>query len=141
MKVRFDFVTNSSSTSFVIICRGHPDRDTFLAAMGARGGSPLRPMFEELLTVFEDKMENARDAVLADGAVGIGNIAGSIARIVGGRMSDATAKMAAEAFESGKDVWVGMLKSDGGPVESFFCTESFEVNHPRLHVDANQCSW
>lgn len=49
MKIRFDFVSNSSSTSFVIISRREiSDLDYFLKMMGCLPDSPLLPFYREL---------------------------------------------------------------------------------------------
>jgi len=137
MKIRWDFVTNSSSTSFVIICQGQPSKDVFLDAMGARKGSPLWPLFERLYEVLCRKMSNAVDALHSQYWRG----ADSVEELVTREISEQVGKEAAAAREKGLDVFIGKLDSDEGDVEAFFCCESFEVNHPRLRVNALRCAW
>ena len=138
MKIRFDFVTNSSSTSFVIMCQGQPSKQTFVAAMGARKSSVLKPLFEDLFEVLKSKMKNAKEAVHDRRR---GRRAKSIVDLVKLEISKATGQRAKEALASGQEVWIGELDSDGSPVESFFCCESFEIDHPQLYVDALRCAW
>jgi hypothetical protein len=94
-------------------------------------------VFEELFEIFEEKMTNARESIRDKN----GGQAKSISEIVGGRIADAAAERAAKALAAGQDVWLGLLSSDGGGVESFFCCESFELDSPRLYVNALRCAW
>jgi hypothetical protein len=137
MKIRWDFVTNSSSTSFVIICKGKPNKDIFLAAMGARKGSPLRPLFTNLYEILCQKMVKAPDAIHSQ----YWGPAVSIPELVEREISKAAASRAKEALANGQDVWIGKLDSDAGEVEAFFCCEPFEINHPKLCLNALQCVW
>ena len=137
MKIRFDFVTNSSSTSFVVICKGPLEKAVFLAAMGATKNSPLKPFLEELYGVLRMKVTNAQDAISG----GYWGREKDIVTLVRKELSDITAKRAEEAIRKGKDVWIGKLDSDGGTVEAFFCCESFEIDHPRLYINALRCAW
>jgi len=138
MKIRFDFVTNSSSTSFVIICKGQPSKQTFVAAMGARKSSALKPLFEDLFEVLRSNMKNGKEAVHDRRR---GRPAKSIVDLVKLEISKATGQRAKKAIAAGQEVWIGRLASDGSPVESFFCCESFEIDHPQLYVDALRCAW
>jgi hypothetical protein len=137
MKIRWDFVTNSSSTSFVIICKGKPNQDIFLTAMGAQKGSPLRPLFTKLYEVLCEKMVNATDELHSQYSGSVN----SILSLVEKKISKAAADQAKEALANGRNVWIGKLDSDAGDVETFFCCEPFEINHPKLRLNALRCVW
>ncbi len=137
MKIRWDFVTNSSSTCFVVICQGYPDKSVFVEAMGASGKSPLRHLFESLFSVMCDKMSG----VGSQAAGCEWTSAESMVDFIKQYLSKEAALEVEEAFEQGKNVYAGWLDSDGPDVESFFCCEPFEINHPELRVNAIQCTW
>jgi hypothetical protein len=137
MKIRWDYVTNSSSTCFIIICEGEPDKDVFLAAMGAKKGSPLRPLFDSLYGILCRKMTNAADAV----HTGRWDDATSVFELVEKEFSKASARRAEKAMAQGQKVWIGKLSSHEGDVETFFCCEPFEIDHPKLYVNALRCAW
>lgn len=137
MKIRWDFVTNSSSTSFVIICKGKPNKDIFLAAMGAEKGSLLRPLFTNLYEILCQKMVKAADAIHSQ----YWGPAVDIPELVEREISKAAASRTKEAVANGQDVWIGKLDSDAGEVEAFFCCEPFEIDHPKLRLNALQCVW
>ena len=137
MKIRFDFVTNSSSTSYVVICKGSPDKNVFLSAMGAKKNSPLTPFFEELYGIMCRKMTNAKEEVKG----GYWGPAKDIVTLVRENLSEAASRRAKRAINEGEDVWIGKLSSDESVVESFFCCESFELDHPNLYVNALRCAW
>ena len=63
MKIRKGFVTNSSSTSFIISLKDEYSKDNFMKAIGADGNSPMNKIFEDLFSAIEDDKKNLLDAV------------------------------------------------------------------------------
>jgi hypothetical protein len=47
----------------------------------------------------------------------------------------------AKARELGQQVYIGEFNSDENTVESFFCTDSFEIDEPSFFFSARECYW
>jgi len=138
MKIRWDFVTNSSTTSFLIICKGKPKINEFMIAMGVKEKkSPLWKLFNQLYNIMIDKIEPIGDAVQKRHW----EKAESVYDLVKTYFSETTAKRVESAIRNSKDVWIGRLSSDEGDVESFFCVDDFEVEHGDFYLNALPCIW
>ncbi|MFA4859821.1 hypothetical protein [Methanoregula sp.] len=122
MKLRSDFVTNSSSTSFIIISKGKFTKTHFFALAGIQKDSPLTPVFEKLFLLFEEKMEPLNDPKEY--------ISNPDLRL-----------LIKDSLEEGKSVYCGRLSSEDDLLEAYFCTDSFEMKNDTLYINCVNCAW
>jgi len=137
MKIRAGFVSNSSSTSFLIIADGDLDRKGFLDLMGVDAKSPLAGLFT---TLYESILDNSRETVdlsKVDPNVPMKDWFTDL-------RNDLTPRML-EKLEEGRarglKVYHGQLRTESNNVECFFCTDSFEVENDRIYFNALECSF
>lgn len=58
MKIKMDFVSNSSSTSFVYISKEMLSKDDFLRAAGVSSDSPVASLFEAMFYQLKSSIES-----------------------------------------------------------------------------------
>lgn len=133
MKIRYDFVSNSSSTSFVYISDEELSEDVFLEAVGVDKDSPVADLFRqmhyEITTSIRDYGELITTKEAAD------SLAGSH------EFTPAVIEKMKTAIEQGKNVVTSVLSSDGAIAESLLCMAIFEIESDRFYINAYNNSW
>lgn len=132
MKIKMDFVSNSSSTSFVYIARDMLSRDDFLAAAGVDPNSLVAPLFETMFTELKTQIDRGTVLTRVDEVDTLENQQ---------HYTPAVLDRMKQAIADGETVTVGHFSSENNLAEMTLCTEIFEIESERFFINAYDNYW
>jgi hypothetical protein len=127
-----DFVSNSSSTSFVYIAKEMISKEDFLHAAGVSADSPVAPLFENMFRQLKSSIERG-DTLQSTEEVNALESSLSFTPEVLDRMRD--------AIKQGQIVTTGSLSSEECLAESVLCMEIFQIESERFFINAYENYW
>lgn len=132
MKIKIDFVSNSSSTSFVYIARDMLSKQDFMAAAGVSADSPVASLFEDMFHELKERIERGEVLTSVEDIERLGNRERFTSNVID-RMK--------KALEQGQTATVGSFSSESNLAEMTLCTEIFEIDSERFFINAYENYW
>jgi len=133
MKVKFDFVSNSSSTSFVYISDEELSEEVFLEAAGVDGDGPVGDLFRQMHSEISNAIRQSGKQVTTKEAAD--SLAGSY------EFTPEVIEKMKDAIEQEKNVITSTLDSDGPLAESLLCMAMFEIESDHFYINAYNNYW
>jgi hypothetical protein len=132
MKIKMDFVSNSSSTSFVYIAQEMIEKSDFFEAAGVRTDSPIASLFEAM---YEDVKTNVER--------GQGIVSPSDVDALKGRreFTPEVLERMSKAADEGQMVVVSTFSSENRLSETVLCMEIFELESDKFYINAFDNTW
>ena len=132
MKIRVGYVTNSSSTNFLILSRKELTPEYLYKKLGFKKDSPLKDQAMELC-------ENILSGVQR--GLYYFDIDELDYESVKEEFGDKVAEKYLSYKKKGYIGYIGHTSSDEGTLTAFFTTDSFEIKKLGFYVYARDCTW
>lgn len=130
MKIRTGFITNSSSTNFLIISKKELNEEYLFKKLGFVKGGALE----------EQGMELCEDIMYA---ISKGVRYYDYEEVTYERIKEIFGNRSAEVFLKNNKCYAywGYTSSDDSPITQFFTTDSFEIEEKGFYLNGRACVW
>lgn len=138
MKFKDDFITNSSSTSFILSMKDVVNKKNFMNKMGISGEFPLSKIFDDLFETIQHKKEEIHQYIRSSKEEHK-----SVEEFLESEGYDKeTISIVKELINGGRTVYYGKISSDGDTsAEVFFCMESFLICEEDIYFNGEIGGW
>ena len=132
MKIRDGFVTNSSSTNFMIICKEELTADYLEKKLGFKNNSFIRAIAKDwVYQIISGTNRGVRRFEIDE--INYENVL----KIFG----EKSAKKYRELTEKGFHTYMGYTSSDDDCLSSFMTMDSFIIDEKDFYMDGKYCAW
>lgn len=138
MKIRSDFITNSSSTNYIIISKQEASNESLAHLFGFGKDSPLTPHIQDLVHNIISDIKTVEDFL---------NCKYSRDRyeneeeFIKEKFSNKTYMRFLEAVERKEHVYIGSFSSDEPEFLCFFCTDPILIEGDDIYYDGIESGW
>lgn len=138
MKIRQDFVTNSSSTSFIVSIKDEFNKENFLKEIGIEDPSPMSRIFEDLYEAVDQNKQDIKK-YMRESRTAYSSVAEFLRTE---RYDEETVKIVEKLLAENRKVYYGKLSSSGdSAAEVYFCMESFLICDDNLYFNGKIGGW
>lgn len=131
MKIRTGFITNSSSTNFLIISKKELTEEYLYKKLGFKAGSPIE---KQGRTLCSDIMR-----AISYGWLRYNNVDEPDYETIKKVFGEKSATLFKQ--KANFHVYWGYTNSDESPITQFFTTDSFEIEEKDFYLNGRACAW